>query len=91
MASILMDQSPEDQFLHWCQNMERKQEKQARRMKKLQSKKELFAQIIPKVISHKYANGIISYMMIHDQVAILGLLQKRKKKVEEKKNLRCSI
>ena len=30
-------QLPEDQFFHWCQGMERKQEEQARKMKELQS------------------------------------------------------
>ena len=32
-----MIQSPEDQFLYWHQDLERKQEEQARQMKKLQS------------------------------------------------------
>ena len=40
MMSIPMSQSPEDQFLHWCQNMERKQEEQARQMKELQGQEE---------------------------------------------------
>ena len=31
-----MIQSPEDQFLHWHQDMERKHEEQARQMKELQ-------------------------------------------------------
>ena len=31
-----MIQSPEDQFLHWCRDMEKKQDKQARKMKELQ-------------------------------------------------------
>ena len=30
MSSNLMNQSPEDQFLYWCQKMEKKQEEQAR-------------------------------------------------------------
>ena len=30
-------QSPEDQFLHWRQGMERKREEQARKMKEFQS------------------------------------------------------
>ena len=42
---------------------------------------------MPKVISHKYANDIISYMMIYIQLATLGPLQK-KEKVEEKVELR---
>ena len=36
MASISMNQSPEDQFLHWRQDMEKKQQEQARQMKELQ-------------------------------------------------------
>ena len=36
MTSIPMNQSLEDQFLHWRQDMERKQEEQARQMKELQ-------------------------------------------------------
>ena len=36
MASNPMKQSPEDQFLHWCQDLERTQEEQARQMKELQ-------------------------------------------------------
>ena len=35
MASNPMIQSPEDQFLHWRQDMEKKQEEQARQMKEL--------------------------------------------------------
>ena len=37
MSSNLVNQSPEDQFLHWRQDMERKQEEQTRKMKELQS------------------------------------------------------
>ena len=40
MTSIPMNQSPEDQFLHWRQDMERKQEEQARQMKELQGRAE---------------------------------------------------
>ena len=36
MSSNLMNQSPEDQFLHWHQEMEKKQEEQVRQMKELQ-------------------------------------------------------
>ena len=36
MSNIPMSQSPEDQFLNWCQDMERKQEEQARQMKELE-------------------------------------------------------
>ena len=36
MNSNLVIQSPEDQFLHWHQNMEKKQEEQARQMRELQ-------------------------------------------------------
>ena len=36
MPSNLMNQSPEDQFFHWRQEIEKKQEKQARQMKELQ-------------------------------------------------------
>ena len=36
MTSIPMNQSPEDQFLHWCQDIERKQEEQERQMKEFQ-------------------------------------------------------
>ena len=36
MPSNPMNQSPKDQFLHWCQEMEKKQEEQARQMKELQ-------------------------------------------------------
>ena len=35
-----MNQSPEDQFLHWHQDMERKQEEQVRQMKELQGQAE---------------------------------------------------
>ena len=58
--------------------------------KKFQNKKESFVQRIPNVISHKYANDIISYMMIYILAATLGPLQKNEK-VEEKWNLGCSI
>ena len=37
MSSNPMIQSAEDQFLHWPQDMEKKQEEQARKMKELQS------------------------------------------------------
>ena len=37
MSCNPMKQSPEDQFFHWRQGMERKQEEQARKMKELQS------------------------------------------------------
>ena len=37
MLSNLVNQSKEYQFLHWRQDMERKQEEQARKMKELQS------------------------------------------------------
>ena len=37
MSSNLVNQSLEDQFLHWRQDMERKQEEQTRKMKELQS------------------------------------------------------
>ena len=40
MTSIMMNQSPEGQFLHWCQDMERKQEEQVRQMKELQGQVE---------------------------------------------------
>ena len=40
MSTNSMIQSPEDQFLHWRQDMERKQEEQARRMKELQGQVE---------------------------------------------------
>ena len=40
MTSILMNPSPEDQFLHWRHDMERKQEEQARHMKELQDQVE---------------------------------------------------
>ena len=36
MANIPMIQSPEDQFLHWRQEMEKKQEEQSRQMQELQ-------------------------------------------------------
>ena len=37
---------------------------------------------LQKVISHKYANDVISYMMIYVQAAILRQLQKKKEKEE---------
>ena len=37
MSNNLMVQSPEDQFLHWRQDMERKKKEQARKVKELQS------------------------------------------------------
>ena len=37
MSINLMIQSQEDQFLHWRQDLERKQEEQARQMKELQA------------------------------------------------------
>ena len=40
MRSIPMNQSLEDQFLCWRQDMERKQEEQARQMKDLQGRAE---------------------------------------------------
>ena len=40
MTNIPMNQSPEDQFLHWRQDMEKKQEEQARQMKELQGQVE---------------------------------------------------
>ena len=40
MTSIPMNQSPEDQFLYWRQDMERKQEEQARQVKELQGQAE---------------------------------------------------
>ena len=40
MMSIPMNQSPEDQFLHWRRDMERKQEEQARKIKELQGQVE---------------------------------------------------
>ena len=40
MTSILMNQFLEDQFLHWCRDMERKQEEQARQMKEFQDQAE---------------------------------------------------
>ena len=36
MSTNSMIQSPEDQFLHWCQDIERKREEQARYIKELQ-------------------------------------------------------
>ena len=36
MSSNPMNQSPEDQFLSWRQEMEKKQEEQARQVKELQ-------------------------------------------------------
>ena len=36
MTSNPVIQSPEDQFLHWRQDMKRKQEEQARQMKEFQ-------------------------------------------------------
>ena len=38
MTSNPMNQSPEDQFLHWRQDMGRKQEEQARHMRELQGR-----------------------------------------------------
>ena len=40
MTSNSMIQSPEDQFLHWFQDMEKKQEEQARQMRELQDRVE---------------------------------------------------
>ena len=40
MTSNQVIQSPEDQFLHWRQDMEKKQEEQARQMKELQDRTE---------------------------------------------------
>ena len=40
MTSIPMNQSLDDQFLHWLKDMERKQEKQARQVKELQGQAE---------------------------------------------------
>ena len=37
MTTNPMVQSPKDQFLHWRQDMERKQEEQVRKVKELQS------------------------------------------------------
>ena len=37
MSNNLMHQTLEDQFLHWLQEMERKQEEQARQMQELQA------------------------------------------------------
>ena len=36
MSTNQMIQSPENRFLHWRQDIERKQEKQARQMKEIQ-------------------------------------------------------
>ena len=36
MSTNSVIQSPEDQFLHWCQDMERKQEEQARQIKEFE-------------------------------------------------------
>ena len=40
MTSILIIQVPEDQFLHWRQDMEKKQDEQARQMRELQDRTE---------------------------------------------------
>ena len=40
MTRNLVIQLPEDQFLHWHQDMEKKQEEQARQMKELQERVE---------------------------------------------------
>ena len=40
MSSISMNQSLENQFLYWLQDMERKQKEQARQMKELQGRVE---------------------------------------------------
>ena len=40
MSNNLMHQTPEDQFLHWCQEMERKQKEQVRQMQELQARVE---------------------------------------------------
>ena len=40
MLSNPVIQSPEDQFLHWFQDMEKKQEEQARQIKELQERVE---------------------------------------------------
>ena len=40
MASNPKNQLPEDQFLHWSKDLERKQEEQARHMKELQAQAE---------------------------------------------------
>ena len=40
MSSNLVIQSPEDQFLHWRQDMEKKQEEQVRHMRELQDRAE---------------------------------------------------
>ena len=42
---------------------------------------------LQKVISNKYANGVVSYMMIYVQAAILEQLRKEEK-IEEKVELR---
>ena len=65
MSSNPVNQSPEDQFLHWRQDMERKQEEQVRKVKELQSHVErlqcendqLQTQIRE---SHKLGKGIIN-------------------------------
>ena len=41
MTSISLNQSLEDKFLHWRQDMERKQEEQTRQMKELQDQAKL--------------------------------------------------
>ena len=38
MSNNLVHQTPEDQFLHWHQEMKRKQEEQARQMQELQAR-----------------------------------------------------
>ena len=38
MTRKLVIQSPEDQFLHWCQDMEKKQEEQAKHIRELQDR-----------------------------------------------------
>ena len=40
MSTNSMIKSLEDQFLHWCQDMKRKNEEQAREMKELQGQAE---------------------------------------------------
>ena len=40
MSSYPVIQSPEDQFLHWRQDMEKKQKEQARQMRELQDRVE---------------------------------------------------
>ena len=44
MSTNSVIQSPEDQFLHWCQDMERKQEEQARKIKELRAHNERLQQ-----------------------------------------------